>query len=98
MQEEAFGEARLVETLETHKHLQPEQLIDKVFFGVSNFTQNVPQSDDQTLLVINISWPFSYCILNFELFWEVDHKQEIAKHWTKSRERSTQIKKLLSQL
>jgi serine phosphatase RsbU (regulator of sigma subunit) len=55
MQEEAFGEARLVETLETHKHLQPEQLIDKVFFGVSNFTQNVPQSDDQTLLVINIS-------------------------------------------
>jgi sigma-B regulation protein RsbU (phosphoserine phosphatase) len=56
MQEEPFGEPRLVEILETHKHLQPEQLIDKVFFGVSSFTQNVPQSDDQTLLIIKLDY------------------------------------------
>ena len=56
MQEEPFGEPRLVEILETHKQLPPEQLIEKVYWGVNNFTQNAPQSDDRTLLIVKLDY------------------------------------------
>jgi sigma-B regulation protein RsbU (phosphoserine phosphatase) len=52
--EEPFGEPRLVEILNTNKQLEPEQVIEKVFLGVNSFTQNTPQMDDQTLLIIKL--------------------------------------------
>ena len=56
MQEEPFSEPRLVEILETHKQLPPEQLIEIVYGGVNNFTQNAPQSDDRTLLIVKLDY------------------------------------------
>jgi len=53
-QEELFGERRLLEIIETHRQSAPEQIIENIFNGVNTFSQNVPQMDDQTLLIINL--------------------------------------------
>ncbi|MGA7722976.1 MAG: GAF domain-containing SpoIIE family protein phosphatase [Ignavibacteriaceae bacterium] len=52
--EEQFGEPRLIEIIETNRQSEPEQIIEKIFKGVNTFSQNVPQSDDQTLLIIKL--------------------------------------------
>jgi sigma-B regulation protein RsbU (phosphoserine phosphatase) len=57
VQEEPFGEPRLAEILKTHRQLQPEQLLEKVFIGVNDFAQDMPQLDDQTLLIVKLDHP-----------------------------------------
>jgi sigma-B regulation protein RsbU (phosphoserine phosphatase) len=52
--EEQFGEQRLLEIIETNRQSEPAQIIEKIFNGVNNFSQNVQQSDDQTLLIIKL--------------------------------------------
>jgi len=57
VREEPFGEPRLVEILKTHRQLQPEQLLEKVFIGVNDFAQDMSQLDDQTLLIVKLDHP-----------------------------------------
>lgn len=52
--EKLFGEPRLLEIIETNRQSAPDQIIEKIFSGLNNFSQNAPQIDDQTLLIIKL--------------------------------------------
>src|SRR5215208_6881901 len=43
-----YGEARIVSVVETHKNLEPRQLLEALFADVRDFTRGAPQSDDIT--------------------------------------------------
>jgi serine phosphatase RsbU (regulator of sigma subunit) len=49
-QEDEFGEARLVETLQTHRDLPPADLVSAIYDGVRRFSPH-EQHDDMTLIV-----------------------------------------------
>ena len=52
--EEQFGEERLVGILKENIQLHPQEIIEKVFSGVNDYTQNLPLPDDQTVLFIKL--------------------------------------------
>jgi len=57
MQEEEFGEKRLLETLCKLRHLHAEELKDQLISEVRSHVQDFPQYDDMTLVVLKVSEP-----------------------------------------
>jgi serine phosphatase RsbU (regulator of sigma subunit)/pSer/pThr/pTyr-binding forkhead associated (FHA) protein len=47
-----YGESRIVSVVETHKGLEPKQLLEAVFADVRDFARGAPQSDDITAMVL----------------------------------------------
>jgi sigma-B regulation protein RsbU (phosphoserine phosphatase) len=47
-----YGESRIVSVVETHKALEPKQLLEAVFSDVRDFARGAPQSDDITAMVL----------------------------------------------
>jgi sigma-B regulation protein RsbU (phosphoserine phosphatase) len=52
--QEEFGEEKLYELIQTHKHLPAQTLLDKVVSEVSGFCCDVEQHDDITLVVVKV--------------------------------------------
>lgn len=50
--EELFGRTRFFDLLKKLNGLPPEELLNNIYSELSVFSQNCPQSDDQTLLII----------------------------------------------
>ncbi|MBD3290005.1 SpoIIE family protein phosphatase, partial [candidate division KSB1 bacterium] len=49
---EEFGDQRLIEYVDTIKHLPAQDVIDNILGEVKNFVDGNAQSDDMTLVVI----------------------------------------------
>ena len=49
-----FGEARLVELIETTRHLPVNEMLEKIESGVKKFVGNAPQHDDMTMVAIKV--------------------------------------------
>lgn len=54
-EKELFGEARLKAIIEQNHHLSPAELMNSISLEVKAFTQDEPQSDDITLMVVKVS-------------------------------------------
>ncbi|MBN1485322.1 MAG: SpoIIE family protein phosphatase [Chloroflexia bacterium] len=54
-QAELFGEERLKTVIEQHHHLPPAELMAQISLEVKAFTQDEPQFDDITLLVVKVA-------------------------------------------
>jgi PAS domain S-box-containing protein len=51
-QEELFGEERLIEIIRNNARLPAQAILEQILSGVKEFTRDMPQFDDITLLVI----------------------------------------------
>lgn len=47
-----YGESRIVTVVESHKNLEPRQLLEALFADVREFARGAPQSDDITAMVL----------------------------------------------
>ena len=54
---ELFGDARMMQTMQTHSDLQPRQLVDTMCNEVAAFVGGAEQSDDLTMLAIRYQLP-----------------------------------------
>ena len=50
--EELFGEKQLIEVIRNNAHLSAQALLEQILFSVNEFTKDMPQFDDITLLVV----------------------------------------------
>ena len=49
-----FGMNRMVEVLRCNRHQTAEEIIERVLLAVRDFSEGVPQSDDETLVIIKV--------------------------------------------
>ena len=47
-----YGEARIIDCVQSHKALDPPRLLEALFADVRDFTRGAPQSDDITAMVL----------------------------------------------
>jgi sigma-B regulation protein RsbU (phosphoserine phosphatase) len=47
-----YGEARIIDCVQSHKTLDPPRLLEALFADVRDFTRGAPQSDDITAMVL----------------------------------------------
>ena len=52
--QEEFGDEKLYEMVQTHKHLTSKELLDKVVSEVNAFCCDVEQHDDITLVIVKV--------------------------------------------
>jgi sigma-B regulation protein RsbU (phosphoserine phosphatase) len=55
--DDCFGETRLGELLEEHRHLPTEELRERVLREIAAFVGSAPQHDDMTMLLLRIGQP-----------------------------------------
>ncbi len=53
--EEQFGERRLIDTVMNSRDLSPEEIVDRIRQAVADFSEDEPQFDDQTLMVLRVA-------------------------------------------
>jgi sigma-B regulation protein RsbU (phosphoserine phosphatase) len=54
-EDEIFGTDRALEVVRTHRHLSARELVDALYQAVRQFSQNAPQLDDVTAVVIKVT-------------------------------------------
>jgi sigma-B regulation protein RsbU (phosphoserine phosphatase) len=52
--DEEFGEGRLVEYLQKHRHLPAREIIDGLLDEIRRYCGSAPQSDDITLVILRV--------------------------------------------
>jgi hypothetical protein len=54
MEDEIFGEERLLQVIESHGHQSPQQLQERIVEAVADFSGKAPQHDDFTMVVVKV--------------------------------------------
>lgn len=54
MDDDIFGEERLLKVIQAHGHLSPQQLQEKIVEAVADFSGKAPQHDDFTMVVVKV--------------------------------------------
>jgi hypothetical protein len=52
--DECFGEHRLGQLVESHAHLPPDELRERVLREISTFVGDAPQHDDMTMILLKV--------------------------------------------
>jgi len=54
VQDDCFGEGRLGQLVESHAHLPPDELRERVLREISAFVGEAPQHDDMTMILLKV--------------------------------------------
>jgi transposase len=73
---EQFGETRLIEIIRKHRRLSAQEFVDKLSEALAEFTQDYPQNDDITCVVVKEKMQANEVQVNLrrKLFYLIEHE------------------------